>query len=105
MLFARQTSIPRLGSTVERLHRVKLWMIEHKAQCPMEYHVFDGVLTLWVLGWVGIFPSLVLLQWWGLALCAIATQIPAIFIAWRYHLHHRKRLRCDWLTLAQPKSG
>ena len=35
----------------------------------MEYHLWDGMLTLWVLGWVGWLPAMVMDALWALPLC------------------------------------
>ena len=43
--------------TLNELQRIKQWHVAHKVDHPLEYHLWDLVLTLWVLGWVGCFPS------------------------------------------------
>ena len=31
--------------TLQQLHEIKLWHVEHKAEHPLEYHAWDLVLT------------------------------------------------------------
>ena len=35
--------------TLNELQRIKQWHVAHKADHPLEYHLWDLVLTLWVL--------------------------------------------------------
>ena len=42
--------------TLDELQRIKQWHVAHKADHPLEYHLWDLVLTVWMLGWVGWFP-------------------------------------------------
>ena len=46
--------------TLPELQRIKRWQIAHRAEHPVEYHLWDAVLTLWVLGCVSWLPALAL---------------------------------------------
>jgi len=83
--------------TFQQLQAVKRWHLEHKDQHPLEYHVWDLVLTAWVLGWAGM-PATLLLWWPGVsALCVLLYFTPRLYVGLRRWLHLRGRLRCDWL--------
>ncbi|WP_137894825.1 hypothetical protein [Ramlibacter sp. 2FC] len=87
---------PRL--TLAELQRIKQWHVDHRAQHPLEYHLWDAVLTVWLLGWTGWLPALVLDEAWALPLCPIAILSPALYVAWRARAHMMRRVRCDWLS-------
>ncbi len=83
--------------TLTQMSSLKRWHVEHRDDAPLEYHAWDAVLTLWVLGWMAP-PSLVLLDghaW--LPLCAALWFVPPLYVGLRRRLHARGRLRCDWL--------
>ena len=83
--------------TLQQLHAVKLWHVDHKPDCPLEYHVWDGVLTAWMVGWMGM-PATLILWWPGVAvICAFLFVTPSLYVALRRRLHRAGRLRCDWL--------
>jgi hypothetical protein len=84
---------------LQRLQRIKVWMRAHGQSNHLEYEAFDVVLTLWLMGWVGMLPALVLQQWWALALCWLAALSPKLYLRWRQHMHARGKLRCDWQHL------
>lgn len=89
-------SVPNLAD----LQRIKRWLVAHRARQPLEYHVFDAVLTLWMLGWIGWLPALLLdLALWCWPLCLLAVHAPALYVRWRRRLQAAGRLRCDWLAL------
>lgn len=83
--------------TLEELQRIKQWHVDHKAEHPLEYYLWDVVLTLWLMGWVGWFPAYLFDQWWGVPLCCLGMLIPSIYVTWRSSAHRRHKLRCDWL--------
>ena len=83
--------------TLQQLQAIKLWHVEHKTACPLEYHVWDLVLTAWMFGWAGI-PATLLLWWPGVTTtCAALYFAPRVYVGLRRWLHRRGRLRCDWL--------
>ena len=83
--------------TLDELHRIKLWHLSHRRDHPLEYHLWDAMLTLWVMGWVGWLPTLVFDSMWAAPFCLAATLAPRAYVAWRARAHHARRLRCDWL--------
>lgn len=90
---------PRLG--LQRCQRIKVWMRSHEDSNRLEYEAFDAVLTLWVMGWVGLLPSLLLQQWWLVPLCWLAVKTPSMYVNWRIDAHTLGRLRCDWIDAAR----
>lgn len=93
--FAR---FPSFG--VPRLQRIKMWMRAHEQDQRLEYEAFDAVLTLWLIGWVGLVPSVILQLWWLLPLCLLAVKAPSFYVNWRISAHAKGKLRCDWLDAA-----
>jgi hypothetical protein len=84
---------------VNTLQRVKKWHVEHKNNHPLELHVLDAVLTLWVMSLVGWLPLLILDLAWLLPVCLLGALLPSVYICWRMKAHEQRRLRCDWLSL------
>lgn len=87
----------RLYLPIEQLARIRRWLVAHRDDHPLEYHLWDAMLTVWLLGWMGWLPALALDQDWLLPLCALATIIPPAYVGWRRAAHEHGRLRCDWL--------
>jgi hypothetical protein len=87
---------------LRELARIKAWLRTHRHEQPVEYQTMDAVLTLWVLGWVGALPALVLGAWWLLPLCAMCARTPHAYVRARLRWHALGRLRCDWASLANP---
>lgn len=83
--------------TLRQMSLLKRWHVEHRDDAPLEYHAWDAVLTLWVLGWMGVAPLLALDLAMLLPLCVALFLAPAAYVALRRRLHRRGRLRCDWL--------
>jgi hypothetical protein len=87
--------------TLQQLAVVKRWHVLHRRDRPVEFHTWDTVLTLWLLGWLGIPAELILWQLYGLAACAGLLFAPGAYVALRRRLHRSGRLRCDWLEAAR----
>lgn len=83
--------------TLDELQRIKKWHVAHRADHPVEYQLWDMMLTLWVVGWVGWLPAFVFEYLWTLPLCAAAMAAPSLYASWRLRAHRQQRLRCDWL--------
>jgi hypothetical protein len=83
--------------TLDELQRIKQWHVAHRVQHPVEYHLWDAMLTLWVMGWVGWLPAFAFEQFWTMPLCAVGTAAPSLYVAWRVRKHREHKLRCDWL--------
>ena len=82
--------------TLNEMQRIKQWHVTHRADHPLEYHLWDGVLTLWLMGWVGLIPALAFAQVWAMPLCLLGMLLPGTYVAWRLRAHRACRLRCDW---------
>lgn len=80
-----------------QLSAVKAWMQAHKAVQPIEYHAWDAVLTLWLMGWMGAPAFLLLDEPWEVLACVALFFVPPGYLRLRQRLHQRRRLRCDWL--------
>lgn len=83
--------------TLDELQRIKQWHVDHRSSHPVEYHLWDGMLTLWLMGWVGWVPALAFEQLWPLPLCLLAMAAPSLYVTWRFKAHRRHRVRCDWI--------
>lgn len=83
--------------TLNELQRIKKWHVAHRADHPIEYHLWDAMLTLWVMGWVGFLPAYAFEQLWTVPLCALAVAAPSLYVGWRLKAHRKQKLRCDWL--------
>jgi hypothetical protein len=88
--------------TLAQLSTLKAWMVAHRARHPLEYHAWDAVLTLWLMGWMGV-PACVLLDDpWAVMACVALFFTPPGYLRLRGKLHRQRRLRCDWLEVIQP---
>jgi hypothetical protein len=83
--------------TLDELQRIKRWHVAHRADHPVEYHLWDAMLTLWLMGWVGWLPAFAFGAVWATPLCMLAMFAPTLYVAWRVRAHRTRRLRCDWL--------
>jgi hypothetical protein len=85
--------------TLAEIHRIKRWHVVHRNEHPLEYELWDVVLCLWLMGWVGWLPAFALEALWATPLCLLAMGAPRLYVAWRRHAHRACRLRCDWLSV------
>ena len=83
--------------TMHQLHMLKRWHVANKRDHPVEYHTFDAVLTVWLMGWIGTPAALLLDEPLMLLPCALGFLLPSLYVALRMRMHERRRLRCDWL--------
>lgn len=90
------TPIPML-SLIE-IQRIKRWHVAHRADHPLEYHLWDAVLTIWVMGYVGWVPVVVLDTWWAIPLLLASFLAPHLYVHFRRRASYAERLRCDWLN-------
>src|SRR5687768_16820903 len=65
------------------LHRIKLWHVSHRRERPLEYHLWDVMLTFWLMGWVGWLPAFAFDAMWATPLCLAGTLAPGLYVAWR----------------------
>lgn len=82
---------------LEEMQRIKQWLVAHQRDHPIEYHIWDAMLTLWLAGWVGWIPAFAFDAWWAAPLLAVSMSAPTMYVAWRIREHRLHRLRCDWL--------
>ena len=85
--------------TLDQFHSLKLWHTRHHRDHPLEKSTWEAILTLWMMGWVGIAPALLLGADWAALLCLGLVFLPGAYVAWRMRLHRTGRLRCDWITV------
>ena len=83
--------------TLDEIHRIKKWHVAHRRDHPVEYHLWDAMLTLWLMGWVGWLPAIAFGAYWAAPLCLVASLAPSAYVAWRMKAHQQHRLRCDWV--------
>ena len=83
--------------SLNELQRIKKWHVAHRVERPVEYHLWDAMLTLWMMGWVGWLPAYALGHLALLPLCVLAVASPGLYAAWRMKAHRAQRLRCDWV--------
>lgn len=79
------------------LQRIREWQVAHRAEHPLEYHVWDCVLVLGIMGYVGWLPAMALDLPEVYPLCLAAMLVPDLYAALRASAHRLQRLRCDWL--------
>jgi len=85
--------------TLDQHHELRLWHLRHARQRPVEKNLWDTVLTLWLIGWVGG-PVVLVLGWpWVEPACLAMIFLPGLYVALRRHWHRRGRLRCDWAVV------
>jgi hypothetical protein len=82
---------------LQELQRIRKWHLAHRSDHPLEYQLWDAVLTIWVMGWVGWLPTYALEAWWLAPLCALFMLMPQLYVDWRARAHVKQQLRCDWL--------
>lgn len=87
---------PHLNLT--QLGRIKKWHVEHRAEHPLEYQLWDVMLILWVMGRVGWLPAYALDAPWAYPLCLLAMVAPNLYAMARAHAHRAQTVRCDWLN-------
>lgn len=91
-----QVRIPHhLG--IDELQRIRDWLLAHREEHPLEYQVWDCVLALCVMGYVGWLPAMALDLPEIYPLCLAAILAPDLYTALRASAHRLQRLRCDWL--------
>jgi hypothetical protein len=85
--------------SLDELQRIKRWHVAHQREHPLEYHLWDAMLTLWMIGWVGWIPAFTFGALWAAPLLAAAMSAPTMYVTWRFKAHQAQRLRCDWLRV------
>ena len=81
------------------MQRVKEWHAAQRGGHAVEKGLWDGVLTLWVVAWIGWIPATAFEAYWAFPVCMLGMLAPGFYVAWRASAHDKRRLRCDWLDL------
>ena len=84
---------------LDTLQRIKRWHVAHQREHPLECRVWDMMLTLWVIGWVGWIPAFCFGAIWAAPLLFFAMSAPTMYVTWRVRAHQARRLRCDWISV------
>ena len=82
---------------LRQMSTLKRWHVAHREDAPLEYHTWDAMLTLWLMGWMGVPPALLLHWTWAIGVCVVMYFAPPAYVRLRVRLHERGALRCDWL--------
>jgi hypothetical protein len=82
--------------TLQQFHSLKVWHTRQGDRHPVEKTVWDAVLTVWVMGWVGLPVALLIHAGWVEIGALSVLFLPGSYVAARLWLHRRRRLRCDW---------
>jgi len=82
---------------LQEFHSLKVWHQKH-GRYPVEKNVWDAVLTLWVMGWVGAPTAFLVHAGWVEAACLSVLFLPGLYVALRRALHRSHVLRCDWIS-------
>ena len=86
--------------TLDAMQRIKRWHVLNQSDHPVEYHLWDAMLTLWLAGWVGWIPAFAFEALWAAPVLVLAMSAPKMYVAWRTRAHKARRLRCDWIAVA-----
>ena len=82
---------------MQQFQELKLWHQRQGRRHPVEKALWDAVLTVWLLGWVGA-PTAFLVHSGGAELaCLSVLFLPRLYVTLRRWLHNKRRLRCDWI--------
>ena len=84
---------------LDELKEIKRWQLAHRDSHPVEYRLWDAMLMVWLMGWIGWLPAMVLGTPWVFPACVLAIAMPDLYAGWRARAHHSSRLRCDWLRV------
>ena len=84
--------------TLHQFHALKQWHLRHWRDHPLEKNLWEAVLTLWLMGWVGGAVSLLLNLPWVEVCCLGLLFLPSAYVAMRARWHRTGRLRCDWIS-------
>lgn len=87
---------------LQEFNALKVWHQTH-GRHPVEKAAWDGVLTLWLVGWVGGMAALVMRSDWAAGTCLGLLFLPGVYVALRRWLHRHQRLRCEWLSAVERR--
>ena len=83
--------------TLHEFQSLRFWHLNQGQRHPVERHLWEAVLTIWLLGWVGGPAALLLGLGWAEIASLSALFLPGLYVALRRRLHNQRRLRCDWM--------
>ena len=83
--------------SLRQMQLVRRYLLLQRAAHPLEYGLWDAVLTAWIMGWTGWLPAFALDALWAIPLCVLGMLAPRLYVAARTRAHDGGRLRCDWL--------
>ncbi|MDQ6630098.1 MAG: hypothetical protein M3Z29_16875 [Pseudomonadota bacterium] len=87
--------------TLDQLQDLKLWHQQHMHRQPVEKHLWDVVLTLWLAGCVGGPVAILVHTGWLLPVCLGLVFLPGSYVGLRQRLHRAGTLRCDWIGVVR----
>ena len=87
--------------TMHQLLALRQWHLRHSRQHPVETQIWEGVLMLWVAGWVGGPAALLLGMVWAWATSLALLFLPNAYVGLRDRMHRTGRLRCDWIAVVR----
>lgn len=82
--------------TLPHIVRIKLRLLSRRRQAPLELRVWDAVVTLWLMGLMGLPAATLLHETWAIVGCVAGLLLPMLYLRLRLLLHRRGWLRCDW---------
>lgn len=88
---------PAPAVPITELHRIRKWHVDHAQEHPLEFQLWDAVITCWFMGWVGWLPTIALDALWAWPLCLLGMVLPSLYITWRTRAHTLNKLRCEWI--------
>jgi hypothetical protein len=84
--------------TLQQFCELRAWHLRQGRRHPVEKHLWDMVLTVWLAGWVGAPSAFLLHAGWAGVGCFGAVLVPGGYVALRRWLHRKHWLRCDWIV-------
>jgi hypothetical protein len=85
--------------SLAQMQRLKNWHAARPKANPLERQAWEGVVTVWVMAWMGWLPAYTLDAPWAYPLCLLGAWLPQAYVQLRAHAHASGWLRCDWLDL------
>lgn len=91
--------------TLETLQHIRRWHVGHRATHPVDYHLWDLMLMLWMAGCIGWLPVFACGALWMAPLCVLGMSAPDLYTSWRLREHRLRRVRCDWVSAVSLPRG
>ncbi len=86
-----------------QLQALKDWHQRHWRRQPVEKHIWDFVLTLWLVGCGGFPAGWLIHSSWAEASCIPLFFLPSLYVAMRMRLHRARLVRCDWIVALRER--